>query len=162
MQLGYTVITNGQRLNARSLKKLGINHNELYYSAELPGYPSMPLTAEMLESVKGMAGVVSVEPNLETENADYREIFPFSPIYSWTRDFFGPLWIPKAGATVELTEENLPALKAWAIGRLIYLQAGLLLHDGRQQTQFPRLPVLGFRPRGPHSRTACSHLALNG
>jgi len=108
VQLGYTVITNGQRLNAKTLKKLGINHNELYYSAELPGYPSMPLTAEMLESVKGMAGVVSVEPNLETENADYREIFPFSPIYSWTRDFFGPLWIPKAGATVELTEENLP------------------------------------------------------
>jgi signal peptidase I len=26
----------------------------------------------------------------------------------WTRDYYGPLWIPSRGATVKLTEENLP------------------------------------------------------
>lgn len=50
---------------------------------------------------------IQLSRNLETE-ADYREIFPFSPAYSWTRDYFGPLWIPEAGATVALTRENLP------------------------------------------------------
>ena len=66
------------------------------------------LTADKLRSVKASRNVVSVEPDLELVQTDYREIFPFSRDYSWTRDFFGPLWIPKEGATVELTSENLP------------------------------------------------------
>lgn len=44
----------------------------------------------------------------ETVQRDYREIFPFSRGYSWSRDEFGPLWIPQKGATVTLTQDNLP------------------------------------------------------
>ena len=68
----------------------------------------MPLTAEMLKEIESNPGVESVEPNLESQQVDYREIFPFSPDYHWSRDSFGPLWIPQKGVTVELTEENLP------------------------------------------------------
>lgn len=107
VQLTYTVKTNGNKLNSKTVSKLGLNVKELYYSNELPGYPAMPLTAEMLSTIKDMPGIVSVEPNLETV-ADYREIFPFTQETGWTRDYFGPLWIPKAGETVKLTEENLP------------------------------------------------------
>jgi signal peptidase I len=109
IQLSYRVVTNGQRINSKVLEKLGLNIGELYYDASLPGYPEMPLTAGMLEKVKGMSGVVSVEPNLETwPSADTYGIFPFSPDYRWTRDYFGPLWIPKKGETVELDTDNLP------------------------------------------------------
>ena len=51
---------------------------------------------------------MQISRNLEKVQNDYREIFPFSPDYTWTRDEFGPLWIPEKGATVELTRENLP------------------------------------------------------
>ena len=35
-------------------------------------------------------------------------VFPHDPDnYQWTEDDFGPLWIPKAGATVTLTPENI-------------------------------------------------------
>ncbi len=44
----------------------------------------------------------------EKVQGDYREIFPFSPDYTWSRDYFGPLWVPQKGATVRLTSENLP------------------------------------------------------
>lgn len=44
----------------------------------------------------------------ETVQRDYREIFPFSREYTWSRDEFGPLWIPQKGATVTLTQDNLP------------------------------------------------------
>ncbi|MDD6751787.1 MAG: signal peptidase I [Bacteroidales bacterium] len=108
VQLTYTVRTKGQKLNARTLEKLGINQAELYYNPALPGYPAMPLTAEMLKEIEFNPGVESVEPNLESQQVDYREIFPFSPDYHWSRDSFGPLWIPQKGVTVELTEENLP------------------------------------------------------
>lgn len=46
--------------------------------------------------------------NFETVQRDYREIFPFSREYTWSRDEFGPLWIPQKGATVTLTQDNLP------------------------------------------------------
>lgn len=66
------------------------------------------LNAEQLEKVKASKSVLDVKPILETVPNDYREIFPFTPDTGWTRDFFGPLWIPSKGSTVNLTVENLP------------------------------------------------------
>ena len=66
----------------------------------------MPLTAEQLEKVKALSHVVEVTPNIDTV-AD-AELFPFTGATGWTRDQFGPLWIPAKGATVELTAETLP------------------------------------------------------
>ena len=108
VQLSYRVITTGRELNPKVIDQLGLNAGELRFSASLPGYPEMPLTAGMLEQVRAMKNVVSVEPVLQTESLDYREIFPFSPLYSWSRDSFGPLWIPREGATVEITPATLP------------------------------------------------------
>jgi signal peptidase I len=108
VQLSYKVITTGRELNPKVIDQLGLNVRELFFSPALPGYPEMPLTAEMLEKVKSIGSVVSVEPVLQNQAADYREIFPFSPAYDWSRDNFGPLWIPAKGATVELTAANLP------------------------------------------------------
>ena len=112
VQNSYRVVTNGQRINPVILDDLGINIRELGFSQTLPGYPNMPLTAEMLEKVKKLPSVVSVTQNIDVYPADYPDswmtIFPFSPAYEWTRDNFGPLWIPSAGAAVELTLDNLP------------------------------------------------------
>lgn len=112
VQLTYKVITNGNRLNSKTLSKLGLNLGELFYDASLPGYPAMPLTAEMLKQVQSNAGVVSVEANLDEYPADYPDsylsIFPFVEDYHWTRDYFGPLWIPSKGSTVEINEHTLP------------------------------------------------------
>ena len=66
------------------------------------------LTAEQLEKTKTYKSVEKVEPILETSPWDYREIFPFTEESGWTRDYFGPLWIPEKGATVTLSSENLP------------------------------------------------------
>ena len=108
IQLSYRVTTTGREFNPKVIDQLGLNVRELFFSPALPGYPEMPLTAEMLKKVKSMKNVVSVEPVLQAESSDYREIFPFSPAYSWSRDSFGPLWIPAKGTTVELTAANLP------------------------------------------------------
>lgn len=108
VQLTYTVRTSGKRLNTKTLEGLGLNLSELEFNPRLPGYPAMPLTSEMLEKVNRLPGVLSVECNIETESADSRDVFPFDSAYCWTRDFFGPLWIPEAGATVEITSKTLP------------------------------------------------------
>jgi signal peptidase I len=112
VQNSYRVVTDGKRINQKNLEKLGINIRELWFHPELPGYPEMPLTAEMLEKVQSYANVVSVTRNVDAYPPDYPDsdatIFPFSPDYQWTRDNFGPLCIPAKGVEVELTVENLP------------------------------------------------------
>ena len=112
VQNSYRVVTDGNRINQVNLDKLGINLRELWYHQGLPGYPEMPLTAEMLEKVRSYPNVVSVEQNIDVYPPDYPDsdltIFPFSSDYKWTRDNFGPLWIPQKGATVGLTMQNLP------------------------------------------------------
>ena len=132
VQNTYTVVTTGQRLNPVLLDKLGVNASELYFDPSLPGYPSMPLTAQMLEKIREFSTVASVQENLDVYPPDYPDsyltIFPFSPDYRWTRDNFGPLWIPEKGATVSLTMENLPLYE-----RIITAYEGndLEVKDGR-------------------------------
>ena len=112
VQNTYTVITAGQRINPVILDKIGVNASELYYDQSLPGYPAMPLTADMLKQVQGLSNVDMIEENIDVYPPDYPDsyltIFPFSPEFKWTRDNFGPLWIPQKGQTVQLTLENLP------------------------------------------------------
>ena len=112
VQNTYTVITTGQRINPVILDKIGVNASELYYDQSLPGYPAMPLTADMLKQVQGLSNVDTIEENIDVYPPDYPDsyltIFPFSPEFKWTRDNFGPLWIPQKGQTVQLTLENLP------------------------------------------------------
>ena len=112
VQNTYTVVTTGQRINPVYLDKLGINSSELGFDPSLPGYPAMPLTTEMYQQLKDAPVVESVSENIDVYPPDYPDsfitIFPFSPNYKWTRDNFGPLWVPQKGATVQLTQENLP------------------------------------------------------
>jgi len=51
--------------------------------------------------------IASVKRNV-TEKGVYTATFPRDPHYSWNVDWFGPLYIPKAGTTTELTVQNLP------------------------------------------------------
>ncbi len=132
VQNTYMVRTNGTQINARTLEKLGLNTAELWFDETLPGYPAMPLTASMLQAVEACANVVGVEPNNDVYPPDYPDsyklIFPFDLRFPWTRDNFGPLWIPAKGATVSLTTDNLPLY-----GRLIrdYEHHSLRVEDGR-------------------------------
>ena len=133
VQLTYKVVTNGQQINPRTIEKLGLNTAELFYDTNLPGYPAMPLTESMLEEVKGYSAVVSVDPNLDVYPPDFPDshlsIFPFTENSRWTRDNFGPLWIPAKGTTVELTLSNLPIYR-----RLITSYEGHDLEVGKDGT----------------------------
>ena len=112
VQTTFAVITNGTRINQKTLDKLGLNIAELYYDETLPGYPQMPLTASMLEQVKACPNVTAVEELNDVYPPDYPDsylmLFPFRENFRWTRDNYGPVWIPKAGVTVKLDLEVLP------------------------------------------------------
>ena len=111
IQLTYRVTTDGHKINPKIIDNLSLNIGELFYDSRIPGYPAMPLTAQMLEKVKALSNVVEVVPNLDVWPStmdSYLMIFPFTENTHWTRDFFGPLWVPEKGATVPLNAESLP------------------------------------------------------
>lgn len=112
VQNTYMVRTNGTAINNITLEKLGLNIRELWYDNNLPGYPQMPLTSDMVSKLKEITNVVEIELNNDIYPPDYPDsyklIFPFEERFRWTRDNFGPLWIPRKGATISITKDNLP------------------------------------------------------
>lgn len=111
VQTSYRVVTNGKEINKKTLSDLGLQSTPVF-DRMLPGYRSLDLNAKAVEKLKENAAVVSVTPIVDVYPPDfpdsYKTIFPFTQNFEWTRDNFGPLWIPQAGTTVELNTENLP------------------------------------------------------
>jgi len=112
IQNTYTVYTSGTQINQKIFDQMGLNLGEIYYDAALPGYSSLPLNEKELEKISALGNVVEIRPNVDTYPPSFPDsplmIFPFTEKFMWTRDNYGPLWIPKAGATVALDMDNLP------------------------------------------------------
>lgn len=91
------------------LDELEIPEESRAYDPSSGYYTSMNLSEETVAEIKKLSNIVSVERYENTlGNQMTKVIFPFSPNYQWTEDNFGPLWIPKKGATVEINLTNLP------------------------------------------------------
>ena len=112
IQSTYTVYTNGSSINPKILENIGLDYGGLYFDSTLRGYPEMTLTKSELEQIEKLPVVVEIRENIDTYPPDYPDshitLFPFSTDFKWTRDNYGPLWIPARGATVTLSLENLP------------------------------------------------------
>ena len=66
----------------------------------------MPLTkktAQLLKSRKDLVQAIAPEVDNRTD-----EIYPKNMVKSWTRDNYGPVWIPKKGESIKLSLDNLP------------------------------------------------------
>lgn len=123
MQLNYLVQTTGPYITEDMFRELGIskddqamvNNESLLMEMGLthrdaqgrlaPTY-DLPLTKKMLETLSGNKKLVSrivMEPEIFTG-----QMYPLNLYTKWDRNNYGPIWIPKKGATIKLTEDNLP------------------------------------------------------
>ena len=78
------------------------NQNTYYFSA---------ISDEALNKFQNHPNVSSITPNKEEDGARNPNIFPHHPDYQWNNDFFGPLYIPKKGQTIDLNLKVLPLYK---------------------------------------------------
>lgn len=112
IQSTYTVFTNGSAINVKILSDIGLNQDEVYYDPSLPGYQNLSLTKKELAEVEKLGNIVEIRENIDVFPPDYPDsplmLFPFSSDFEWTRDNYGPIWIPQKGVSVALTKENLP------------------------------------------------------
>jgi len=104
-QFKYVVKTDGSAMNKKVLDKLNITED---VETNENGDMVLTLTASSLAKVKALGNVTSVEKLVQPKGFWQPYIFPFDSTYAWNVDNFGPLYIPKAGATVNLTVANLP------------------------------------------------------
>ena len=90
-----------QRLPDELMKELGITMEDLM-SLNTLGY--MPLTKQAVAELKKQGYAESIELNTEAEEWD---IYPLNGNMHWTRDNYGPVWIPKKGESIDLTLDNI-------------------------------------------------------
>ena len=122
LQYNYFVETNGNHFSAKELQDLGINEDDIVllsnqtfaFGNDTLGVSGtlyhFPLTKAMREKLERHSIVkkIIIEPS---PSPDQFYTFPIDMETGWTRDNYGPLWIPKKGATIYLTPENLELYK---------------------------------------------------
>ncbi len=121
IQFYYVVTYPGGNLNTRSFADWGISEDDVNRTQN-PNIYLMFLTNEQKEKVQAMDASITIEnvrfPDDPSDpNYNSFRLFPNDPAHfgPWTVDNYGPIWIPKAGATIAINQENI-ALFARAIG----------------------------------------------
>ena len=69
------------------------------------------LTLDKADWLRTNERIDSVIMDITPKGVSGYNIFPNHPDYSWNEDNFGPVYLPKAGETIELTPSNLPLFK---------------------------------------------------
>lgn len=155
-QFVYYVQTDGARFTDEQFRLLEVSKadrelasNDAYFSRYFPymGFTEkspgdygtiyrLPLTKDALEKIKKFNFVTNViiEPE-EMGGTTY----PAGYDTGWTRDNFGPLWIPRKGAAIPLTEENL-ALYSRCIrnyeNNTLEVKDGTVYINGKPETNY--------------------------
>lgn len=95
------VLINGNN-NTNLMSFLGIQPNA---QGQFNPVYHFPMTQKALETAKKLPIIKQVI--IEPDSFGGATYFPVDYPTGWSRDNYGPLWIPKKGATIPLTEENI-------------------------------------------------------
>jgi signal peptidase I len=104
-QTTYVVQTNGTTINPKAFERMNIYRSD---QAMVSGSAYLlPLTKSNAETIGRFSNVTEVSPVIEKVGEDAPYIFPYSAVYGWNQDNYGPIWIPAKGSTVKLDTSNL-------------------------------------------------------
>jgi len=129
IQFNYFVQTDGTHLSAEVLDKLGISVDDRILMNDVQSVPGneqaaesnnqaileagldpklpvyhFPLNEDTYNEMQKVTGVTKIK----IEQLKTLDVFPLGGHKRWTRDNYGPLWVPKKGATLALNSYNLP------------------------------------------------------
>lgn len=105
LEFNYKILTDRDSIDSGSLTKLGITEGgKMHHKGEY----WFTMNAKDVDKVKNTAHIESVEPLLGKKGSYSDYMFPDNEHFLWNVDFFGPLYIPKAGDSVRLNIDDLP------------------------------------------------------
>lgn len=105
LKFKYTVTTDGSEINSRILAKNQIGEND-YYRLSADTYQFF-LTDQQAREFRKLPFLKKVALSIATEGEPETMIYPKSENFNWNTDFYGPIYIPKRGDKIQLTEENV-------------------------------------------------------
>lgn len=149
LQFNYFVQTTGGLLTEKQFEKIGVSRDDRQFATPddapflieagfdltKPIY-HFPLTADARNTLERQTNIAKV--TIESERRGGR-VFPLSAAYGWTRDNYGPIYIPQRGATVTLTLENLPIYEriiATYEHHTLAVRDSVITIDGRPATTY--------------------------
>ncbi len=100
VQYNYIVQTDGHILTHSYLDKIGISKDDRRTLDA--GVYHFPLTKEMKAALEKNPHITSITIEPEQQGGD---VYPLGHNH-WTRDNYGPIYIPRRGETVEITPDN--------------------------------------------------------
>ncbi|HVW62447.1 MAG TPA: S26 family signal peptidase, partial [Puia sp.] len=102
----FQVVTDGRPLDEGHMKTqygLDISNGEEIRPLDRAGEYDMLLTWSTREKMLKDGFARRIDPDIDSSTG---AVFPNDEIHHWTRDNYGPIWIPKKGASTELTPLN--------------------------------------------------------
>jgi len=102
----------GKSLNKKTMFDMGISQEDFSVSQRygVEGYV-LPLTDENMKKITKFKSVAKVTPIIHDSAVYDPDIFPHDPRFKWNNDYFGPLYIPEAGKTIQIDTSNISQYK---------------------------------------------------
>ena len=104
VQYFYYVETDGTFIDDAMFDDLGISMEDRHGQGN---QYILPLTAAMKKKLESESWVKTIQ-RIQPDEGETLFTYPVGTDYGWTHANYGPIWIPKKGAKVDLTLQNLP------------------------------------------------------
>lgn len=101
---------------------------------------AFPLTYANKLSLEKEQGIAKID-SLFSRNGEYQDyLFPHNPAYSWSVDFYGPIYVPKAGSVVKLDSLQFSlyerVIRVYEDHPDFQMKNGKFILDGKEITEY--------------------------
>ena len=133
-QGNFIVITSHKGLPIELVRSLGLRVSEILEKSK-----DLNLTIKEAENLKKqnfIDSIIQKNQKIKTPNSSF---FPNKIPFDWNNDNFGPIFIPKAGASVDLNLENLPLYKKIIVDyekNKLETDGNTILINGKKSSQY--------------------------
>ncbi len=141
-EMYYIVTVSAQVLDPDVMKEeydVDIEKGE-YSLTGKPGEYRMLLSARAVEKMQKNGLIKTIKPDVDLPGGE--DVFPYDTVAAhrmWTRDNFGPVWLPKKGASLKLTTENYSiyerAIRSYEKNEF-YSKDGKFFLNGKEVTDY--------------------------
>lgn len=138
LQHNYYILTDGTRLNEKFFEKLQISIEDQQMGGFGPAY-ELPLTEDGAQLVKQMPFIRQIQKVETQPDSSGLNVFPYSSDYHWSRDNYGPIWMPKKGVTITLDLKNISLYEriiANYEGNTLDIRNGKILINGKETKEY--------------------------
>jgi signal peptidase I len=135
MEFRHNIVTN-QEIKDRVF----LNYDITDYERTNYGYIAH-MTPETASEFKKLPFIEDVEILKMSEDQINPRVYPKNPqLFAWNEDFYGPIWIPAEGVTIELNEENIAlyrnVIENYEHNNDVRFENGKIFIDGKEVSEY--------------------------